>query len=101
MIFAKADVSIWSEVLDLFQQTWDRFGAIDVVLSNAGTHGFETLQDETLDDDGNLTAPSLRSFEVNLHSAAYCTKAAVHFFKKQPQKRCQLVFTGSAARSVS
>lgn len=101
MIFVKADVSRWSEVLKLFQKTWDRFGSIDVVLSNAGTHAFETLQDEALDDDENPTAPSLKSFEVNLHSAAYCTKAAVHYFKKQPQKKCQLVFTGSAARLVS
>lgn len=101
MIFVKADVSKWPEVLNIFKKTWDRFGAIDVVLSNAGTHAFETLQDEALDDDGYPTAPSLTSFEVNLHSAAYCTKAAVHFFKKQPQRKCQLVFTGSAARSVS
>ncbi|KAH7000797.1 hypothetical protein EDB80DRAFT_753918 [Ilyonectria destructans] len=100
MIFVKADVSRWSAVLGLFKKTWDRFGAIDVVLSNAGTHAFETLQDETLDDDEDPTPPSLKSFEVNLHSAAYCTKAAVHFFKKQRQKRCQLVFTGSAASLI-
>ncbi|KAF7555078.1 hypothetical protein G7Z17_g2413 [Cylindrodendrum hubeiense] len=100
MIFVKADVSKWSEVLNVFKKTWDRFGAIEVVLSNAGTHAFETLQDETLDDDEDPTAPSLKSFEVNLHSAAYCTKAAVHFFKKQPQKKCQLIFTGSAASLI-
>ncbi|KAH7161030.1 hypothetical protein EDB81DRAFT_924337 [Dactylonectria macrodidyma] len=100
MIFVKTDVSKWSEVLDIFKKTWDRFGAIDVVLSNAGTHAFETLQDEALDDDGYPTAPSLKSFEVNLHSAAYCTKAAVHFFKRQPDKKCQLVFTGSAASLI-
>jgi NAD(P)-dependent dehydrogenase (short-subunit alcohol dehydrogenase family) len=94
----KADVSCWTEVLNLFTKTWDQFGAIDAVLSNAGTHNFEPLLDDNFDEDGRLEAPSVKSIEVNLHSAIYCAKAALYYFKKQPQKQCQLVFTGSAAR---
>ncbi|KAK6066669.1 hypothetical protein SCUP234_11978 [Seiridium cupressi] len=100
VLYVKADVSSWSEVLNLFTKTWERFGSIDVVLSNAGTHNFETIVDDKLDADGKLAAPNLKSLEVNLHSAAYCTKAALHYFAKQPSKRCQLVFTGSAASLI-
>ncbi|CAK7207035.1 hypothetical protein SEUCBS139899_009843 [Sporothrix eucalyptigena] len=96
-IYVKADVSSWPDVLNLFKKTWHHFGAIDVVLSNAGTHAFESLQEEALEENGDPTAPSVKSLEVNLNSAVYCTKAAVHFFKKQPHKKCQLVFTSSAA----
>ena len=91
-------MSSWSEVLNLFTKAFDRFGAIDVVISNAGTHNFETLLDDDLAEDGTLAAPSLKSIEVNLHASAYCAKAALHFFKKHPERQCQLVFTGSAAR---
>jgi NAD(P)-dependent dehydrogenase (short-subunit alcohol dehydrogenase family) len=98
ILYVKADVSSWSEVLNLFTQAWDHFGSIDVVLSNAGTHSFETILDDELAENGTLAAPNLKSLEVNLHAAVYCAKAALHFFKKQPEKKCQLVFTGSAAR---
>ncbi|KAK1765136.1 hypothetical protein QBC33DRAFT_516912 [Phialemonium atrogriseum] len=97
ILYVKADVSSWSEVLNLFTQAWDHFGSIDVVLSNAGTHNFETILDDELAENGTLAPPNLKSLEVNLHAAVYCAKAAIYFFKKQPEKNCQLVFTGSAA----
>ncbi|KAI0121260.1 hypothetical protein BJ170DRAFT_644266 [Xylariales sp. AK1849] len=100
ILYIKADVSSWSEVLNLFTKTWDHFGSIDVVLSNAGTHNFETILDNRLDENGTLAAPNLKSIEVNLHSAAYCAKAAFYYFAKQPEKQCQLVFTGSAASII-
>ena len=71
------------------------------MLANAGTHAFETLLEDKFEEDGTLAAPSLKSLEVNLHGAVYCTKAAIHYFQKQPGKQCQLVLTGSAARLVS
>ncbi|OIW34929.1 NAD(P)-binding protein [Coniochaeta ligniaria NRRL 30616] len=100
ILYVKTDVTSWPQVLNLFTKAWDHFGSIDVVISNAGTHDFETLLDEDLTEDGTLAAPSLKSIEVNLHAAAYCAKAALHFFKKQPEKSSQLVFTGSAASII-
>lgn len=70
------------------------------MLSNAGTNIGETLIDDELDENGHLAAPTLKNLEVNLHGSAYCARAAVHFFKKQPEKKCQLVFTASAAAFV-
>jgi NAD(P)-dependent dehydrogenase (short-subunit alcohol dehydrogenase family) len=90
-------VSSWSDVLNIFTKTWDTFGSIDVVISNAGVNQFESILDESLTEDGLPTEPSMKSLQVNLHAAAYCARAALHFFKKQPEKKCQLVFTGSAA----
>ncbi|CAK7210079.1 hypothetical protein SBRCBS47491_000649 [Sporothrix bragantina] len=87
IIFIKTDVSSWPDVLNLFTKTYDHFGAIDVVLSNAGTNIGETLLDDELDENGHLAAPSLKNLEVNLHGSAYCARAAVHFFKKQPEKK--------------
>ncbi|KAK3312727.1 hypothetical protein B0H66DRAFT_631481 [Apodospora peruviana] len=99
ILYVKADVSLWTDVLDLFTKAWDRFGAIDVVLSNAGTNAFETLLDDEFDGE-TLAAPSLKNLEVNLHGSLYCAKAAFHFFKKHPERNCQLVFTGSAASII-
>lgn len=98
MLYVKADVSSWVEIRNLFAKAWDYFGSLDVVLANAGTHYYETILDHQVDENGDLQAPNLKSLEVNLHSAAYCANAALYYFAKQPEKRCQLVFTGSVAR---
>ncbi|KAJ9149445.1 NAD(P)-binding protein [Pleurostoma richardsiae] len=100
VLFVPTDVSSWSAVLNLFAKAWEEFGRIDVVLSNAGIHAFETLFEDNLEEDGTLAAPTLKSLEVNLHGALYCTKAAIHYFQKQPERCCQLVLTGSAASII-
>lgn len=47
---------------------------------------------------GKLVAPKFKNVEINLFGVFHTVKAAVHFFGKHPEKKCQLVLTGSAAR---
>lgn len=82
----------------LFEATYSEFKQIDVVYANAGVHGFEDLLTDEMDHSGKLREPSLKSIEINLHGVLYTTKAAIHFFNKNPERKHQLVITGSAAR---
>ena len=66
--------------------------------ANAGGAFEEGLLENDLDAAGKLKAPSMKNIEVNLHGTVYTTRAAIHFFEKEPEKSHQLVLTGSAAR---
>ncbi|CAG8909737.1 unnamed protein product [Penicillium egyptiacum] len=72
------------------------FGIIDAVLANAGMNK-EDLLAEDLDANGRLLPPNLGSIDVNLVGTAYTVKTAVHFFRKWPETKCQIVLTASAA----
>jgi len=91
-------VSSWSSVLSLFENGTRHFGTLDVVLANAGINEVGNLLEDTFETDGGLLAPpNLQTLSVNLLGVLYTTKCAVHYFAKHSEKRCQLVFTGSAA----
>jgi NAD(P)-dependent dehydrogenase (short-subunit alcohol dehydrogenase family) len=57
----------------------------------------ELFKDEIDPKLGKLMAPSLRSIDINLNAHIYVAKCAEHYFRKWPETRCQIVFTGSAA----
>ncbi|OCL12645.1 NAD(P)-binding protein [Glonium stellatum] len=96
-IFYKCDVSKWDDVLELFHQTFLKFGIIHSVISNAGINTHETfLEDEYDKERGTLLPPDLKSIEVNLLGQLYVTKCALHYFKKWPKTQCQIVMTASA-----
>ena len=89
---------MWESVIALFEATVRHFGGVDSVLANAGGAFPDGFLDNELDEDGKLRAPSMKSIEVNLYGAVYTSKAAIHYFGKEPDKQHQLVLTGSAAR---
>ena len=67
------------------------------MLSNAGAIGSDKLLDDEYDEStGILLPPDLKSIEVNLVGHLYVTKCAMHYFKKWPEVRCQIVYTSSA-----
>lgn len=86
--------------MTLFGTTYSKFGQIDTVYANAGVHSFEDLLTNDVDESGNLKEPNMKSIEINLHGVLYTTKAAIYYFEKDPEKKHQLVITGSAARLV-
>jgi NAD(P)-dependent dehydrogenase (short-subunit alcohol dehydrogenase family) len=96
VLFRKCDVSNWDNVLSLFQDATTRFGIIHSVISNAGINTHEDLFDETLDANGKLSPPSLKSIEVNLLGQLYVVRCAMHYFAKWPETACQLILTASA-----
>jgi len=100
VIFRKVDVSSWDNVLDLFQETWETFGVIHAVLSNAGVNKEDLLGDEIDPTTGRLLPPNLGSININLVAHLYVVKCAVHYFAKWADTRCQIVLTGSAASFI-
>jgi NAD(P)-dependent dehydrogenase (short-subunit alcohol dehydrogenase family) len=93
-------VSNWNDVLELFQETWKTFGIINAVLSNAGITHENFLEDEIDTDTGKLLPPNVKTLDINLTAMIYVVKCAVHYFKKWPETRCQIVLTGSAASFI-
>lgn len=77
------------------------FGRIDAVISNAGAIELtKGLLDDEYDEIGKLKAPNLKSIEVNLNSHLYVVKCAMHYFKKNPDDKHQIVLTGSSASII-
>ena len=92
-------MSKWDDVLELFQAGYTHFGALDIVLANAGVNEIGSLLKDEIDSvTGKLLPPPLKTLDVNLVGIMYTTKCAVHYFAKMNGKPCQLVLTGSAAR---
>lgn len=97
VLFKKCDVSNWSELLGFFQLTYDKFGTIDSVISNAGISRVETLEDPPDTPTSELPPPDISVLSVNMIGTWYVTKAALHFFRKNPETKSQLVLFGSVA----
>ncbi|TVY87792.1 5'-hydroxyaverantin dehydrogenase [Lachnellula willkommii] len=98
VIFRKCDVSLWDDVLELFQVGFQKFGALDVVLANAGVNEIGNMLEDKVDGStGRLLPPNLATLNINLLGVIYTAKCAIHYFAKMGGKPCQLVLTGSAA----
>ncbi|KAG9964051.1 hypothetical protein KCU61_g3034, partial [Aureobasidium melanogenum] len=97
VIFRKCDVSVWDDILELFQAGQLRFGGIDVVLANAGVNEIGSIFTDSIDKaSGKLEAPDLKTLDINLVGAIYTSKCALHYFEKSATPS-QLIMTGSAA----
>ncbi|PVH78057.1 NAD(P)-binding protein [Cadophora sp. DSE1049] len=91
-------IGYWDEVLELFQAGYEHFGAIDIILANAGVNEIgNLLKDDFGSATGKLLPPPLNTLNLNLIGILYTTKCTVHYFAKMAGKPCQLVLTGSAA----
>lgn len=80
--FVQVDVTDWSSLRNMFIQANQWFGRIDHVFANAGVSPSTDLLDVTLDEDGQIAAPSLRTVNVNLVGVMYTVKLAVAYMKK-------------------
>lgn len=100
ILFDQCDVSNWADVVRFFQSTYDKFGPIDAVISNAGINiaePFDDLSAGTTTNTSDLEAPDLSVLQVNMIGTWYVTKCAIHFFDKHPEISSQLVLFGSVA----
>lgn len=77
-IIVKADVSQESDVKSLFEKTIEKFGRLDVLVSNAGMQVDAKFLDMTL-------AQWQKVIEVNLTGQFLCTREAARQFVKQAQ----------------
>lgn len=99
ILFEKCNVSNWADVVRFFQSTYDKFGPIDAVISNAGINDADPLDDLSAETTktSDLEAPNLSVLQVNMIGTWYVTKCAIHFFDKHPETSSQLVLFGSVA----
>lgn len=70
------DVSDEADVADMFAQTIDRFGTLDVLIANAGIQKDAAIADMTLDQWN-------RVLQVNLTGQFVCARQAIVQFRKQ------------------
>ncbi|KAI5863636.1 NAD(P)-binding protein [Durotheca rogersii] len=99
--FERCDIASWHDVSEAFRYVYQRYGAIHVVLANAGIseQGVSSL---TLVDEEEPSQPRLRTLEVNLTGTIYTVKLAAHYIKKnQPDpttgSRGSIICTASNA----
>ncbi|KPM40149.1 hypothetical protein AK830_g6436 [Neonectria ditissima] len=97
LLFRRCDVSNWDSVLGFFEETYRVLGPIDAVISNAAVNIVESFDDSCDPATGKLKAPDISVLNVNAVGTWYVTKCAIHFFKKHPETRSQLVLFGSVA----
>jgi NAD(P)-dependent dehydrogenase (short-subunit alcohol dehydrogenase family) len=92
--YVYCDVSSWDSLTSLFKSALSH-GPIDIVLSNAGVSGLDSLLESDLSPSGDLLPPTLPGLDVNLTATLLITKLALHYFRQQGYGR--LIYTGSAA----
>ncbi|KAJ5272978.1 hypothetical protein N7478_008103 [Penicillium angulare] len=99
--FLKVDVSIWESIRGFFAQAKDLFGRIDHVFVNAGVAPTTDFLNHTLDSDGNIAPPNLRTINVNLIGAINTVWLATYYLQNDtressPAER-SIVLTASAS----
>jgi len=88
-IIFKADITNQEEVIDMVNETIDKFGTIDMLVNNAGVHDFD-----------NFSSPKAekilkKMIDIHLFGSFYCTQAVIKEMKKN--KRGDIIFITSLA----
>ena len=98
-VFVEVDIRDWDQQKNIFDTALTKFGAIDIVIANAGISRSSGDSLWNLDDPNEEPVkPDLRIMDVNLKGSFYTWKLAVHYWRKQKESedrdRC-FIITGS------
>ena len=98
-VFVEVDIRDWDQQKNMFDTALNKFGAIDIVIANAGISRSSGDSLWNLDDPNEEPVkPDLRIMDVNLKGSFYTWKLAVHYWRKQKESedrdRC-FIITGS------
>lgn len=98
-VFVEVDIRDWEQQKQMFDTALSKFGAIDIVIANAGISRSSGDSLWNLDDpNGEPSKPDLNIVDVNLKGSFYTWKLAVHYWRKQKESeerdRC-FIITGS------
>ncbi|KAI1370531.1 NAD(P)-binding protein [Hypoxylon crocopeplum] len=79
--FKRCDVTSWDGQATAFKEVYEKHGAIDIVMANAGIseQGASSL---TLVEEEEPSQPRLRTLDVNLTGVIYSVKLATHYIRK-------------------
>ncbi|KAH7148228.1 hypothetical protein EDB81DRAFT_841869 [Dactylonectria macrodidyma] len=115
--FVKCDVTQWTHNVELFHQTCEKFGKIDIVVLNAVEdpevifandpastlvqeaqmqvqYNYLANEREGRSEDSPLKPPTTKIFDVNITGYMYGMKLAVHYLAKNPGGR--IIVLGSS-----
>lgn len=97
VVSRRCDVTSWDDQVALFEAGFAKFGAIDIVLPNAGVSEVGRF-DPRQEDVTRLTKPNLTTLDIDLVAVMYTTRIALWYFandrRRDPGLR-SVVFTGS------
>jgi len=96
----KCNVISWDDQLALFELAFERYGAVDIVIPNAGiTEVIPTCDGSLTVVDGKPVAPKLLTLEVNLKGVFYAVHLGMHYVKRNraPDSWKAIVMMGSVA----
>lgn len=99
----KCDVTNWDSQLALFELGISTFGAVDVVVANAGINESATLYTSQV-VDGKLKKPATTTLDVNINGVVYTTSLALHYLdvnRTSPSDLKAIVVMGSMASWMS
>lgn len=100
-VATKCNVVSWDDQLSLFELAFEKYGAVDIVIPNAGITENEpgTCMGDLRFVDGKPVAPKLATLEVNLTGVFYTVHLGVHYIKRNrtPDSWKAFVMMGSVA----
>jgi NAD(P)-dependent dehydrogenase (short-subunit alcohol dehydrogenase family) len=93
--FIKTDVSIWRDLLALFNNTKKIYGRIDHVFANAGVGPRAEYLCTDFDENGDAVEPSTQLLDISLKGVINTSTLAIHHLRQQ-EYGGSIVITGSA-----
>ncbi|EED21069.1 hydroxyacyl dehydrogenase, putative [Talaromyces stipitatus ATCC 10500] len=84
-LFVQTNVTVWTDLSNLFKKAKEHFGRIDHVYANAGIGPRANYLALETDANGELKEPTFETLDVNLKSVMNTATLAVHYIKQQPE----------------
>jgi len=101
--FLQTDVSSYASLLSLFSYAWDKYGRIDIAISNAGVQESGEWFNRSLNLETVKQEPTTRTIDVNLKGTLFFSRIASvylsHSFpsSSSPSKDGSLILVSSTA----
>ncbi|KIM92015.1 hypothetical protein PILCRDRAFT_108768 [Piloderma croceum F 1598] len=94
----RCDVTNWDDQVSLFQLAISKFGAVDIVVANAGVTEIGSFNTPHI-TNGAPTKPSFKTIEINLIGVMYTAHIGLYYMRnyKAEDSLKSIVFTGSMA----
>ncbi|KAE8403413.1 hypothetical protein BDV37DRAFT_283832 [Aspergillus pseudonomiae] len=99
-LFMAADILNWQQMTALFKRAVEHFGAIDIVIANAGTmESLPVLDLNDVDVDGNLkeSTEGFRVIDINIKGTLNTLRLALHHMKTKQSPSGSIVLMASTS----
>ncbi|THU85954.1 NAD(P)-binding protein [Dendrothele bispora CBS 962.96] len=95
----KVDITVWNEVVDMYELTIKHYGAVDIVVASAGVTQIGDFSKVEFDEKGRPKPPELITLNIDLIGSMYTAHLAQHYLlvNKKPDALKSLILLGSIA----